>query len=52
MVEVISPIPGWLDKYIGGAIMAVFGAPVTNPYDADNAVIVATEMMAALRDLK
>ncbi|MBT4710629.1 MAG: GAF domain-containing protein [Alphaproteobacteria bacterium] len=50
MVEVIFNHAGVLDKYIGDAIMAVFGAPVTNPYDADNALIVATEMMAALRD--
>ena len=50
MVEIIFNHSGVLDKYIGDAIMAVFGAPVTNPYDADNAVLVATEMMAALRD--
>ncbi len=50
MVEIIFNHSGVLDKYIGDAIMAVFGAPITDPYDADNAVLVATEMMMALRD--
>lgn len=49
MVEVIFRNGGLLDKYIGDAIMAVFGAPVTDPYDADNAVRVANEMMLELR---
>jgi len=48
MVEVIFAEGGILDKYIGDAIMAVFGAPITSPHDADNAVNVANEMLSAL----
>jgi adenylate cyclase len=48
MVEVIFAEGGILDKYIGDAIMAVFGAPLTSPHDADNAVNVANEMLSAL----
>jgi adenylate cyclase len=51
MVDVILEYGGILDKYIGDAIMAIFGAPVQDPYDADNALSVATEMMVALRAL-
>jgi adenylate cyclase len=51
MVNVIFNYGGILDKYIGDCIMAVFGAPITNPLDADNAVTVATEMMRALHRL-
>ena len=49
MVDVIFSHGGILDKYIGDAIMAVFGAPVGNPHDAGNAVAVANEMMRSLR---
>src|SRR5205823_12075000 len=38
---------GMLDKYIGDAIMAVFGT-ATQPSDADNALSVATEMVREL----
>ncbi len=51
MVEVVFRHRGILDKYIGDAIMALFGAPFTSNMDADNAVTVANEMMAALRVL-
>lgn len=44
MVEVIFEHRGTLDKYIGDAIMAVFGAPFPTPQDADNAVAGAIAM--------
>ena len=49
MVEVVMRNEGLLDKYIGDSIMAVFGAPLTGPHDADNALKAAIEMAQALR---
>ncbi|MCW5750577.1 MAG: GAF domain-containing protein [Alphaproteobacteria bacterium] len=51
MVEVVFRHGGILDKYIGDAIMATFGAPIATAADADNALAVANEMMRALRRL-
>lgn len=48
MVEIVFEHQGILDKYIGDAIMAVFGAPFASPRDADNAVKVAIRMQRAL----
>ncbi len=51
MVEVIFAHGGILDKYIGDAIMALFGAPFAGPMDADNAMRVANQMIVTLRQL-
>lgn len=51
MVEVLFDNDGILDKYIGDAMMALFGAPFNGPQDADNAVIVANQMMVELEAL-
>ncbi len=51
MVDVVLANGGILDKYIGDAIMALFGAPFAGEHDADNAVKVANGMLVALRTL-
>jgi adenylate cyclase len=50
MVDVILEKGGILDKYIGDAIMAVFGAPFPSPQDADHAVQAGVGMLRALRE--
>ena len=49
MVDIIFSRRGILDKYIGDAIMAVFGTPFISPEDTDNALTVANEMIRTLR---
>ncbi len=51
MVDVIFQHGGILDKYIGDGIMALFGAPLVGPNDADNALAVADGMMHRLAEL-
>ena len=51
MVSIVMKYDGVVDKYIGDAIMAIFGAPVSNEQDAPNAVRAAVEMRAALARL-
>ncbi|MBI5608122.1 MAG: HAMP domain-containing protein [Deltaproteobacteria bacterium] len=51
MVAIIMEEGGVVDKYIGDAIMAVFGAPVSHPEDAVRALRAAVRMRLALGPL-
>lgn len=44
LFEAVSLHNGVLDKYIGDAVMAVFGAPLSRGHDATNAVRAAMQM--------
>ena len=51
MTKVIRNRRGTLDKYIGDAIMAFWGAPVENPDHARFAVLTAIEMQVEMQEL-
>lgn len=51
MCDAINGNDGIVDKYIGDAIMAVFGVPFGTERDADNAVRAAMGMMRQLEEL-
>jgi adenylate cyclase len=51
MVKIINANGGIVDKFIGDAIMAVWGVPKANKKDAHNAVKACLEMRRALADL-
>jgi adenylate cyclase len=51
MVECVFRHGGTLDKFMGDAVMAQWGAPIGAPDDADRAVRAAIEMMRALDTL-
>lgn len=51
MTDVIERHGGFVDKYIGDAVVAVFGAPHHDPEHADNAVSAALECHSRLEDL-
>jgi adenylate cyclase len=51
VTEVIFDCGGMLDKYIGDAVMAVFGAPISKGRDAANSVHAAIQIQRLLIEL-
>ena len=51
MVGIVFDHNGTLDKFMGDAIMALWGAPLSHEDDADRAIQAAIEMMQVLGDL-
>jgi len=49
MVEVVFEHGGALDKFMGDAMMAIWGAPLARPDDADRAIRAAIDMQRALQ---
>ena len=52
MTDIIFDYNGTLDKYIGDAIMAVFGAPIERDNDAERAIMAALAMRKSLAEMK
>ncbi len=44
LADIVKKWEGYLDKYIGDCLMAVFGAPISHYNDAERATITAIEM--------
>ncbi len=51
MAAIVEKHGGVIDKYVGDALMALFGAPLASPDDADRALKAALEMTEALDDM-
>jgi adenylate cyclase len=51
MVSIINRHGGVVDKFIGDAIMAIWGAPKTSPKDSHNALRACIEMRKGLSEL-
>jgi len=51
MVDLIFELGGTLDKFIGDALMAVWGAPLAAPDDADRALEAARQMQQRVVEL-
>jgi len=51
MVEIVFEHAGSLDKFMGDAIMALWGAPIAHADDADRAMTCAMDQLAALEKM-
>jgi adenylate cyclase len=51
MGEIVFNHHGIVDKYLGDGFLAIFGAPISSPMDADNAVSAALGMQKAMESV-
>ena len=51
MADIIMSHQGTVDEFIGDAILAIFGAPVSSPKDAENAIRCALAMQAEMANV-
>jgi adenylate cyclase len=51
MADIITAHQGTIDEFIGDAILALFGAPVARPDDAERAAACAVAMQIAMEDV-
>lgn len=51
MTEIIQKHGGTIDEFIGDAILAIFGAPLTNGDDTERAIACAVEMQMGMYDV-
>jgi adenylate cyclase len=52
MSDIVMETRGYVDKFIGDAVMAFWGAPVDDPEHARHAAVASLRMLAALQDLQ
>ena len=48
LVDVVDQHNGIVNKFLGDGLLAIFGAPIDDPYEAANAVAAAREMLAKI----
>jgi adenylate cyclase len=51
LVEVVGENDGFVNKFLGDGFMAVFGAPLDDPYAAEHAVCASKELLVRLSSL-
>jgi class 3 adenylate cyclase len=51
LAEVVNTYGGVVDKYIGDSLMAVFGAPVLDPFGPEKAVNCAQHLLKSVREM-
>lgn len=51
MTDIVKKHNGNVIEFMGDGILAIFGAPTSDPFAADNAIACAIEMQASMKDI-